>query len=156
LQIRTTLDVQRGYISIITASGEYYHGDSTRLTGKILRTVPSPEVFTSATVKHSDSDKSIYEHSNVLAKMGCVLLHSYEVSWDLMGTHPLKSEGVASEELGDRRGQTLLRSCSLAMQHNASTSVPLPMGQAGVLPCPLPPTPRWGHLAALLGLLSHC
>lgn len=73
--------MQRGYISIITANGEYYHGDSMRLTEKILRNVSSPKVFTSTKVKHSDPGKSIYDHSFVLE----VIQHSTCMSAPLPG-----------------------------------------------------------------------
>lgn len=45
LQIITILGIQRGCVSIITVSGEYYHGASTGLTGRILRNVLSSEEF---------------------------------------------------------------------------------------------------------------
>lgn len=48
------------------------------LTGKILRNVPNPRIFTSTKVRHSDSGKSIYDRNNVLAKVGFIFLRSYK------------------------------------------------------------------------------
>lgn len=161
LQIITTLGIQRGYISIITASGEYYHGDCTRFTGKILRSVPSPGVFTSTKVKPGDPGKSIYDHSNVLAKMGFVLLRSYKDKVHLYRSARTWWELIHWNQRGGFQWRALwherAKLCSGPFPLRCST-VPLweshcPWGQHGVLPFPLPATLCCGPPRCIAGSL---